>query len=85
MKFVVCGRYPRNYKFVFVSLIHCVFLICTETLVTLHANCSYTMHIYIGVGTRGSMAPRFYKLYIGIRFLAYKSTMLSLCGAPRLS
>ena len=82
MKSVVCGRYPRNYKFVFVSLIHYVFLTCTETL---HAKCSYTMHIYIGVGTRGAMVPRFYKFYIGIRFLAHESTMLSLFGAPRLS
>ena len=28
--------------------------------------------------------PRFYNFSIGITFLPYKSTMLSLCGPPRL-
>ena len=39
------------------------------------------MHVYIGVGTRearGLCHPRFYNFFIGIRFLLYKSTLLSL-------
>ena len=36
--------------------------------------------------TKAALAhPRFYNFSIGITFLLYKSTMLSLCGPPHLS